>query len=191
MRLFVLLYLVLFFLQGCTSIQWVDVHGVTHHRGLVAVRQSKGGVGSRVDRYALGLDLSLGGVEVGVALGGRHTTLDIPQVVSVEHPAYLPELVAKYLGRKNIKSESREVSWKWFWVDEDLSAKVTYFEAQSFGLCAMSRDQRASMLVGYGTASEPVGMALDNNIVQIRSYPNGNVESWEFILWAIPSANSD
>lgn len=175
-------------LLGCTSIQWTDSSGTTHNFGLVAARFAEGAASSRIDRYSFGFDVSLKGLETGATLGLQHSTSDIPQVVVVQHPAALPDYVASYLRRQDVESPHRDVTWHWLWFKEKLSSRATYFDSQTIGLGVKIRDKRGRFTLGYAAGHGYTGEALDENIVQIRTYNDKSRKHWELVLWKFPTS---
>lgn len=175
----------LFLLSGCSSVQWTDGRGITHHRGLVAVRLATGDLGSRIDRYALGVDINLNGAQKGISVGGQHTALDAAHIINIDKPAELPNSIAAHLTRINIKPIKRDVVWHWFWVDENVTAASTYIRKESAGLDFASRDKQARLVAGYSAEYGPTGIGLKNNIAQIRTFPLGKPEHWELVLWKL------
>ena len=173
-------------LGACTSIQWEDASGRTHHLGLVAMREETGERGNRVDRYALGLDLRLSGSAAGVTLGWNRLQSTEPRTITPASCQEFLDSVVAHLQGEEPPAPPRAVRWRAFYFTEDVSADETLHVEDTLGLDLRVAGSSAGLTLGYHGARSLAGRALDDDVALIASERAEDPDAGEVHLWVLP-----
>jgi len=174
---------------GCTAIHWTDDAGDTHHLGLFAYTLRRTPRGDSLTTTSLGADLRLGGPSPGWALGGRRSHGVAPLRVEVRDPDRLGDAVADYLALPPAMAEpGPDVEWGILYLVEPVTGRTALLEESDLGMSVLA-GETGGLTLGYRQRTRPLGEALADGRVFLRTTRRAGMPVEEAMLWALPPEN--
>ena len=174
---------------GCTSVQWRDSSGATHHAGLVAGRLATGLGGARFERYALGVDVRLHGPDAGLTLGWKHSDSTAPRMIEARTARDLVDAVVTHMNG-TLPERPLSVSWSFFHVVEGVTARQTVLNTAAIGADLALTGPNAGLGLGYRGARAFAGRALNSHVVQIVRSRSDDPDAWDVTLGTLVGPES-
>ncbi|MCC7066287.1 MAG: hypothetical protein IT456_26065 [Planctomycetes bacterium] len=173
-------------LASC-ALQWQDGNGVTHSLGTVLVTERALLAGTRIERWAFGIDLRLSGPEPGVTLGCSIVQSTKPALHQVE-PSGLGAAVYEFLTLPCEPKAPVPAVHRFFVAGEDASDDATMVESSCLGFEIGGRHGKAmDITLGYRASSYYCGAAFLPGIVQIHSFENDAPHDEALNMWVLTS----
>lgn len=179
-------------LQGCTSIQWQDTSGTSHHLGILWYQVDSLAHGERLSRLTFGIDLRLAGYDRGVSIGFKRMQQIRPEVVLVENPADLVDQTKKYieLGCPRA-SRQKEVDTGSLFLSEDITTESIVLDSSTIGFEWGFGSVNPGISLGYLNSRHFLGVTLEEGSAQVYCAPGREGDGEGLILWKLGRLGSN
>ena len=175
------------FLAGCTSVSWKTAEGDTVHVGLVCARVVPLVHGERLERFSLGTDLRLAGPDRGASVLFHWQELVAPAEVRAVPPSLMAKEVLRHIDEPVPGPELDGSRWQFFLVRESVSSRATVARASTVGAGLQVGRLSPGLTVGWHSAWQLVGRALDDGIVHVSKHAPASTRVVSACLFTLES----
>lgn len=183
-----LLFLATLSAEACTSVSWTDSEGVTHHGGLVMARIVElPGEAKRVERWGLGLDCRMAGLDPGWTIGISCVEETTPAIRTHPMEGFSEAVLQCWLDPKAAApavTVKPVVHWRFLYFTEPAHAEIGLLDGWHLGF-AWRTGAADSLSLGWCATQEMTGQARWGDGALIRADDPDERDRDRLILWRL------